>query len=159
MFGKSLSKQILYNKPEEKKYYAGLIRIDERDTFSGAYQETINKCFTLIQKYNGDVNQFLGGIILALWGVPLCFHTDKEKSIAFFDELKNSGLSVSSILVSDIGLYGSFGNKSRLTVTIVSKNIHDALKEIINCDNKTYKNNVVWEDAGVTNSKFEEKDR
>jgi hypothetical protein len=143
MFGKKLSSQILYKKPEEKIYYAGFIRIDEKDTFSIIYQETINKCFTLIQKYNGDISQFLGGIILALWGVPLCFHTDKEKSIRFFDELKNSGLPVSSILISDIGLYGPFGNESRLTVTAVSKNIHDALKEIINCDNGTHRNNVI----------------
>jgi hypothetical protein len=131
------------SKLEIKNYYATVIRVNVNYTTSQIYQETVNKCFTLVQKYDGDVNQFLGGIIFALWGVPLCSSTDREKSLNFFEELKNSRLPISAILINDEGLYGAFGNEARLTVTAISDNISDAIKEIINSDNGIYINKVI----------------
>jgi len=144
MFRKKISNQSFSaeSKPVVKNYYAGIIRVNVNDSTSQIYQDTVSKCFSLIQKYDGDVNQFLGGIIFALWGVPLCFPTDKEKSLKFFEELKNSGLPISVILINDKGLYGAFGNETRLTVTAISDNISDAIKEIINSDNEIYINGV-----------------
>ena len=120
------------SKPEIKNYYAVIIRVNVNDFSSELYQDSVSKCFTLIQKYDGDVNQFLSGIILALWGVPLSFPADKEKSLRFFEELQNSGLPLSAILINDTGLYGTFGNENRLTITPVSDNILNAIKEVIN---------------------------
>lgn len=133
-------------KPERKRYYAAIIRIDKGDYFSDAFHDTVNKCFTLIQKYEGDVNQFLGGIILALWGATFCFDADKERSIAFFNEIKDSNLPVSTILLDDEGAYGTFGNDKRLNVTVVSENIFNAIKELTNSDEKIFINKVVAEE-------------
>jgi len=131
------------SKPMVKNYYAGIIRVNVNDSTSQIYQDTVSKCFTLIQKYDGDVNQFMCGIIFALWGVPLCLPTDKEKSLKFFEELKNSSLPISAILINDIGLYGTFGNETRSTVTAISDNIFDTIKEIINYDKVIFINKVV----------------
>jgi hypothetical protein len=146
MFGKKvedLIKSLADDKPEVKNYYAGVVRINVKDHLPEVYQDTVRKCFSLIKKYNGDVNQFLGGIILALWGVPMCFKTDKENSIKFFEELEKSELPVSAILLGDIGHYGTFGNETRLTVTAVSDNIFNAIKEIITTDDIIFINKVV----------------
>jgi len=134
---------LVKSKPILKDYYAGIIRINEKDPTSEIYQNTVNKCFTLVQKYDGDINQFLCGIILVLWGVPIHFPTDKEKSLKFFEELKKSGLLISAILFNDTGLYGSFGNETRFTVTTISDNMFNVIKEIINCDNGVYINKMV----------------
>jgi len=138
MLRSSLPHQLTFAKPVTKNYYAVIIRIVEKDLSLENFQETVSRCFTLIKKYNGDVNQFLGDIILSLWGVPLCFPTDKEKCNEFFIELKKCNLPVSAILLNDIGLYGSFGNETRLTVTAVSNKIFNAVKELINCSNRTF---------------------
>ena len=145
MFGKKRQNTLnvnLHKKPEKKYYYAALVRINVNDTSPEIYQNTVKECFTLIQKHGGDINQFMGGMILALWGVPMCFISDKENSINFFNELQNSELPVSSVLLNDIGLYGSFGNEARLTVTAISDKIFNALKEITNCNNRIFINNI-----------------
>jgi len=142
-FSKKLSNSLLFTRPEERNYYASIIRINVKDTLLKTYYDTVNRCFTLIQKYDGDVNQFLGSNILALWGVPLCLENDKENSLKFFDELESSSLPVSAILLNDKGIYGSFGNEKRLVVTAISNNISNALKELINCDGEIYINKLL----------------
>ncbi|MDR2184204.1 MAG: hypothetical protein LBO80_00835 [Treponema sp.] len=57
--------------PCRKIYYYGLIRIDEKIIGSKDYRETLSKCFKMIRKYNGDINQFLGGLILGIFGLPI----------------------------------------------------------------------------------------
>jgi hypothetical protein len=147
MFGKNKVKDALKalrdDVPKVRNYYAGVIRINVKEHLPEVYQDTVKKCFTLIQKYDGDMNVFLGGIILALWGVPMCFKTDKENSLKFFNELESSELPVSAILLSDIGHYGSFGDETRLTVTAVSNNIFDAIKVLIANDDKIFINKAV----------------
>jgi hypothetical protein len=142
MFEKDVTKFISLTKsrPIIRNYYAGIIRVNVSDYSSEIYQNTVSKCFDLVQKYDGDVNQFLCGIILALWGVPLSFPADKEKSFKFFEELKKSDLSLSAILINDTGPYGTFGNETRFTVTTVSDNIFNAIEEIISLDNDVYIN-------------------
>lgn len=144
MFSKNKAEDALKflkdDKPKVKNYYAGVICINVKDHLPEVYQDTVRKCFTLIQKYNGDMNEFLGGIILALWGVPMCFKTDKENSLRFFNELERSELPVSAILLNDIGHYGSFGDETRLAVTAVSNNIFNAIKELITSDDKIFVN-------------------
>jgi hypothetical protein len=127
-------------KPEEKHYYAAVIRITRVNYHSDIFQDTVNKCFTLIQKHEGDANQFLNGIILALWSFG--FHADKERSLALFGELKNSNLPVSVILIDGIGSYGTFGNEKRLTVTVVDDNISNAIKELVTTDDAIFINKI-----------------
>ena len=130
------------SKPEVKNYFVGIIRVIVNDFSPEAYNDIVSRCFTLVQKYGGDVNQFLSGIILALWGVPLSSPTDKEKCLKFFEELKNSDLPLSACLINDTGLYGRFGNETRLTITPVSDNILSAIKEVVNSDKCIYVNKV-----------------
>ena len=133
---------LTFSQPVIKDYYIGIIRIDENNIFSKEYIDTANKCFSLIQKHDGDVNQFLGGIILALWGVPLSFTNDKDNCLNFFDDLKKSNLPVSVILKRDKGLYGAFGDGKRTVVTAISKVISNTLNEIMNCNNGTFTNDL-----------------
>ena len=134
-------------KPEKKKYYVAIIYIDKGNYFSDIFHDTVNKCYTMIQKHEGDVNQFLGGIILALWGAAFSFSADKERSLAFFSELESSNLPVSAILMDDIGSYGTFGNERQLTVTAVSDNIINAIKELTISDDKIFINKIVPEES------------
>jgi class 3 adenylate cyclase len=125
-----------------QEYFFALIRIEQNDVLSSAYQETIRECFSITRKHGGDINQFMGGIILALFGVPLKFGDVKQNCINFLEEVKERKLPVSIIARQDYGLYGSIGDENRAIVTTLSKNIIQAMKEILTCDSRIIVNEI-----------------
>jgi class 3 adenylate cyclase len=136
--------KLLFNplKPIMQEYFVAIIRVEGDDILSDNYQETIRECFSIIRKHNGDVNQFMGSVILALFGVPLKFGDVKQNCINLLEELKERKIPVSIIVKQDYGLYGSIGDENRAVVTALSENIIQAMKEIINCDSRTVRNEI-----------------
>ncbi len=128
--------------PTIKEYCFCFIRIEVDTVISAEYLENVKKCFSIIRKYDGDINQFMAGIILVLFGVPIKFGDIEENSTKCFNELKNSGLNISVFLEKDNGLYGIIGDEKRAIGTALSEKIFNTLKQIMNCPNGTYCNNL-----------------
>jgi class 3 adenylate cyclase len=136
--------RLLFNpsKPIMQEYFVAVIRVEGDDVLSNNYQKTIRECFSIIRKHDGDVNQFMGDVILALFGVPVRSGDVKQNCIDLLEELKERELPVSIIVKQDHGLYGSIGDENRSVVTALSKNIIQAMKEIMICDSRTIRNEI-----------------
>ena len=109
----------------------------------------IPKLFSVIEKTNGDINQFVGDTLLVFYGVPSRGPSLFNDFRALLDELSEMEDVLHAIGGLDVGLYGPFGYEKRFIVTGLSHKLLEDFHKLNDLQiGRIYIHRNLWEKLG-----------
>ena len=136
LFMPFMEKNQMQAEMEKKHFVYCLVRVIGYDFEEIEYQKNISEIIRTADESDADVNQFLGGVLLILFGLPIAFGDPVKKAEDFLKKINLEKSPVQVFIGEDSGPTGIFGYEKRYIATALSKNIEEDLKTILQIQEK-----------------------